>query len=254
MSDSSDYLSNVVRRSFDPTIAIQPLLPSLFEPARLQPVDRSLEEDSSFLPSELQPDSQIDGSAEILDRRSPLSAADTFPAARRMDGTTQAATVSPLAAGLERSAFSPTSIQPGSDQIHPDLTAQSVPAPDLSAPHLSAAHPFSASLSVQPPAQPQSQSQSQSQSQLPTQPQSQPQAVSRSPFMPLQPQITIASKDASPWEEARQKPDAPPTVHITIGRIEVRAVAPTASARPVAKPRPSLDLEGYLKSRTGGRS
>jgi hypothetical protein len=145
-----------------------------------------------------------------------------------MDGTTRAATVSPLAAGLERSAFLPTSIQPSSEQMCPDLTAQPVSAPDLSAP-----------LSVQ----------------LPTQLQTQPQAASRSPFsLPIQPQITIVSKDVLPWEEARQKPDAPPTVHITIGRIEVRAVAPPTSARPAAKPRPSLDLEGYLKSRTGGRS
>ena len=48
----------------------------------------------------------------------------------------------------------------------------------------------------------------------------------------------------------------PPTIHISIGRIEVRAVTPpTASIRP--KPRraePTLSLEDYLKHSRGGRS
>ena len=45
----------------------------------------------------------------------------------------------------------------------------------------------------------------------------------------------------------------PPTVHVTIGRIEVRAIPPTAPA--AAQPRPGppvMSLEEYLGRRLGG--
>jgi hypothetical protein len=51
------------------------------------------------------------------------------------------------------------------------------------------------------------------------------------------------------------QPSAPPAIHITIGRVEVRAVAPAAAAvaAPRAAGRPRLSLEDYLKERSGGR-
>jgi hypothetical protein len=52
-----------------------------------------------------------------------------------------------------------------------------------------------------------------------------------------------------------QQPAAPvPTIHVTIGRVEVRAVPaqPVPSARQPKPTGPRLSLDEYLKLRTGG--
>lgn len=55
---------------------------------------------------------------------------------------------------------------------------------------------------------------------------------------------------------AAMPPSSPPTIEVTIGRVEVRAVHPPA---PVARPKaaapaaPSLSLEEYLRNQNGGR-
>lgn len=58
-------------------------------------------------------------------------------------------------------------------------------------------------------------------------------------------------------ETQRAEPPAPPTIRVTIGRIEVRAVtpAPPVAPAPVRTPRaaPALSLEDYLKQRNGGQ-
>lgn len=51
------------------------------------------------------------------------------------------------------------------------------------------------------------------------------------------------------------EPDAPPTIHVTIGRIDVRALisaAPQETRRPPERTRPALSLEDYLRQRNGG--
>ena len=50
-------------------------------------------------------------------------------------------------------------------------------------------------------------------------------------------------------------PEPAPTIKITIGRVDVRAIMPAAPApRPApARPSPALSLEDYLKQREGGR-
>ena len=55
--------------------------------------------------------------------------------------------------------------------------------------------------------------------------------------------------------EAREPAERAPTVHITIGRIEVRAITSpnTEQHRAPARPRPMLSLEDYLQQRNGGR-
>jgi hypothetical protein len=67
-----------------------------------------------------------------------------------------------------------------------------------------------------------------------------------------QAQPPLASPDNQ--SVSNQSPALPPTIRITIGRIEVRAIVPPA---PPAKPRtthaPKLPLDEYLRSRNGGR-
>jgi len=50
-------------------------------------------------------------------------------------------------------------------------------------------------------------------------------------------------------------PKEPPAIHVTIGRVEVRAVAPSVAApKPAPQYAPKLSLEDYLKRRNGERS
>lgn len=53
--------------------------------------------------------------------------------------------------------------------------------------------------------------------------------------------------------EAPPEPPAPPVIHVTIGRVEVRATPTPAAPRRAAHSTPTLSLEDYLRSRNGGR-
>lgn len=71
------------------------------------------------------------------------------------------------------------------------------------------------------------------------------------PPRPVQPLATAKA------EVKRESEPAPPTIQITIGRIEVRATAPAvAPTRNAGRQAPMLSLEDYLKSREsrGGRT
>lgn len=55
-------------------------------------------------------------------------------------------------------------------------------------------------------------------------------------------------------ERHPDSPSPPPSIRITIGRIDVRAVSPSPpSARPSMSPRPQLTLDDYLRQRNEGR-
>jgi len=73
---------------------------------------------------------------------------------------------------------------------------------------------------------------------------------------------SLPAAAAARASSARLRPDAAaqdadePTVHITIGRVDVRAI-PAASApvakKPAARPRQALSLDDYLRQRGGPR-
>ncbi|MGH9866941.1 MAG: hypothetical protein ACREAA_02085 [Candidatus Polarisedimenticolia bacterium] len=67
---------------------------------------------------------------------------------------------------------------------------------------------------------------------------------------PSRPQTRIAD------ESAADSPQPHPAIQVTIGRVEVRAVAPAPppSRRKPPAPRPGVTLEEYLRQRGGGRS
>lgn len=86
---------------------------------------------------------------------------------------------------------------------------------------------------------------------------------SESPFLPkriaprqtppvIQPQIV--SLPESVTSSVPIAKTEPPTVNVTIGRVEVRAIAPSSPPRQSPKPpTPNLSLEDYLRSGNGGR-
>ncbi len=69
--------------------------------------------------------------------------------------------------------------------------------------------------------------------------------------VPVQPQ---QAQEVNPIAHYFEKPELAPTIRVTIGRIEVRAVMPQApSLRQRVTPAPKLTLDDYLRSRNGGR-
>jgi hypothetical protein len=80
---------------------------------------------------------------------------------------------------------------------------------------------------------------------------------------PMAPLPAIAGPQATPRIEfaasaAVQSParELPPTIRVTIGRIEVRAVMPPSPPAPgstSARPGPALSLDAYLQQRSGGK-
>jgi hypothetical protein len=72
-----------------------------------------------------------------------------------------------------------------------------------------------------------------------------------SPVPQLQPRVTLAERQ--PFAPQREAPAPEPVIHITIGRIEVRATAaPKAPARERPAARPAVDLDEYLRQRSKG--
>jgi phage tail sheath protein FI len=52
-----------------------------------------------------------------------------------------------------------------------------------------------------------------------------------------------------------QHTSPPPVIHVTIGRVDVRAILPAPQTRRTSpQPAPRLSLEDYLKRRNGDRS
>jgi hypothetical protein len=74
-------------------------------------------------------------------------------------------------------------------------------------------------------------------------------ALRRDPLVPL--------RSGSPRAEAQalagSPPAAEPTIRVSIGRVEVRATAPTPPPAPAARPAgPRLTLEEYVRRRNEG--
>ena len=68
-----------------------------------------------------------------------------------------------------------------------------------------------------------------------------------------QPIVTPAPGPAARPEPPPAATPEPPTIHVTIGRIEVRATpAPAARARPAPPAAPTVSLEDYLRRPAGG--
>jgi hypothetical protein len=96
---------------------------------------------------------------------------------------------------------------------------------------------------------------------LATEPSFSPRTTTTAPKEPnqivVQPEPISPLKSAeSPFFPARQpSSNEPSAIHVTIGRIEVRAVMQQVATPKTESPAaPRLSLEDYLKQRNGGRS
>lgn len=71
-------------------------------------------------------------------------------------------------------------------------------------------------------------------------------------LVPRLPPAQPLARPPQPIASAETKA-AEPTVHVTIGRVEIRAVAAPAAPKRPAPPKPTLSLADYLDRREGGR-
>jgi hypothetical protein len=62
-----------------------------------------------------------------------------------------------------------------------------------------------------------------------------------------------SSTQVTTTPDAALEPPAPPVIHVTIGRVEVRATPPPAPSRRTPPVTSTMSLEEYLRSRNGGR-
>jgi hypothetical protein len=81
-----------------------------------------------------------------------------------------------------------------------------------------------------------------------------PRGERRQPQRLITQRRAAVARAAAPTRRVRAEPQAPPTVHVTIGRLEVRASSPPAAprSRAVTPQAPKLGLDEYLRARSGG--
>lgn len=251
----SDYLTNLVARTLDPSSVVQPRLASLFEPLA------NADAQGRFSPFALE--------AEEGDARLAESAAETrAPAApssipARVEGATREHsaryhTQSPTdaverqvassareespAATVERAAAAHLTAQTYAEKEAPTPSAASVVKSKDSASNISAGDASEAVHERRVLSESEGAPTSRAAARV-VEPR-----LSRAPIVPA-----AQLPPASTAYDARRE-DAAPTIRVTIGRVDVRPVAPAPQERRRAPetPRPALTLEDYLKRRGGG--
>jgi hypothetical protein len=247
----SDFLGNLVTRSLAPAAQISPRLPSLFEPPQ-----------ASGIQAGVAPWQEGESSEGEQDGARPAAAP---PAAPRLRGRPQSAvsvprdgslpddvTAPPPYRGRQIPPAAPLSVETVAAELAPEPSSLPGPVQSLSEPRADrggAAEPAKP-VPVEP-AMPGRET-------LP--PETPPPAAQA---LPTREGATIVARPrtrlAQPAEpvpaEGKQPvsgPESPPTIRVTIGRVEVRAVMPPAP-EPAPPPRhaPRLSLDDYLKQRSG---
>ena len=210
----NDYLINLIARSLDRAPAIQPRVPSVFEP--------------SDLGSE-------QSSGDASNPTGKHSAADVLTPAQRKPGELLAqrrmSVLEPHTAvtGMRRPPDNAPAIQPSRGQVRASGHET----------HLSTDQGISEASP-----RPLSESPRSSRELIHA---TQPRPPVRSPVMPTH-ELSVGTS----LQPANMTPA--PVIRVTIGRIDVRAVLPPAqSPRRITSTSPKLTLDEYLKQRNGGR-
>ncbi len=267
----SDFLSNVVARSLGIAETVRPRLPSLFEPYRRAGGSLALRVESS-----------VTGAVDVeQDHEGTATATGHFEpgrGARPSAPTSLPSRASDSAQAPWRSAHNlrlelvdnnrppgPLQAESWAGERGPvrDLLPAGAPL-DLSS---SSHHPTEAPFVLNPLASVVGRKREPDLTQdqtpgAPSEPESgAPNVAVPGHFPPLQSRRVARPTYASPAAiGARGHAPLPtngstePAVHVTIGRVEVRAIFPDPPARrlPMAKPRPTLSLDEYLKQRDRG--
>jgi hypothetical protein len=254
----SDYLGNLVARTFSPAVAVRPQLPSLFEPPPAIPKTTSGPEfeQESFVeqPPLNEPSGKlaptplsIPTPRQSVVREPEQSVPEISPAEKILEAGKESRLI-PQPTSMHE-AVQPRSFPRVAPTLHGDGRSNSTRSRSeatesaLRDAIMSASHEVSAREEAGP-------------SQLPVAlgpvvvPESlKPKLANRSRLQAIVPMI----RSSRPIASASAK--AAPTISVTIGRVEVRAVMPPmAVPKPASRSAPKLSLEEYLKQRNENRS
>jgi len=247
----SDYLGNLIARTVSPAIAVRPQLPSLFEPA---PATRETMSGPEFEQENFVEQPPVTQPSEKL-APMPLSIPTPRQSVLRQSEQT-VPEISPTKKTLRASQESHPAVQPRifpraaptlrrdepSNSTRHRLDVIKSPLRDLlaSAP---ASHEVSAREETGP-----------SQPGVASKP-----VVVREPRdheLPTRSEVQAIVPTIRPLSPIASLPPAaataPPTINVTIGRVEIRAVQPPAQQRAKPKPATVLSLDDYLRQRAKG--
>jgi hypothetical protein len=228
----SDYLSDLVARTFDLESAVRPLLSSIFEPASIPHVAET--EQVAKAPAV--------GAAPAKTADSPVRGAQPAPQPR-------AQATEPSASSREVSVEIETEKQPAREQVKP-MPAETVVATEVRREivervdrsmierHTRELREIAIESSP-PPGAPAGRPDMAAQRLVPPVP-----AIPMIPVSPVNP-----AGRAPPVGQPELPAEEPSAVRVTIGRVEVRAIFPPAATLPKPKspPAPAVSLEEYLK-------
>ena len=284
----SDYLTSLVSRSLAPAPGVRPRLPSIFEPPHLHPrLDApSPFEEEAFsepaprlplrqkspppqapeLPHRLAAEPEATSTPrqpapkQVVPAGNETRAGESFTSVREAVPTKpppSKTVVKPVALPINRSADPvPRREIVGLKSQEPNLEADK-PASDhrLTEPNRQSANGRDSVASQQvrwqsgTPGKDMAAARSSRSGETPF-PQNAAVAPPRKPDSPISPRLVSPRVRALP--PTKEPAPTAPTIHITIGRVEVRAVPPPVREKARPKPQPGLSLEEYLRQRANG--
>ena len=280
----SNYLDHLIARHFDKSTVVQPRLSSLFEPpqtAALQPVPRDIVEPLEFdafteesgdaglvesrgstaalFHSDMEgPRTQVSSNESMMtgwrgqQRLLPSSLADVGPI--EPADVFIPAPVQPRPLHSQAALVQPTNEQSTIENAPSAFSNEGNATPLQTVRHY-AHEPVPTTIA---PADVQNDAREQAASLHLRQP-----GVEASPVDSTRRGIVVYPRIAAPFESRNATHDAPspssltdsqpaPTIHVTIGRVEVRATLPATSPRKQSPPAPLMGLDEYLRKRAKG--
>jgi hypothetical protein len=276
----SDYLSRAVERETSATPDVRPALPSLFDPGKTSGVITEREAES---PIEGEPSRKAH--SEISPAHEPLAAAnalwtdaaatseptrdDEMAAKKISDGSLDVPVAPSVAPVIPIKSFPSKRQQlPAAERVVTPTT-KALPKP----PHATGAEPVVTPTTEFPSNQPRAvpafdERAATSPIARPARGSTEPKSETPPAVAPMTHVVTPTRTTVSPvspapsgheqarnLRAARNDASSPRPIHITIGRVEVRAVHPPPEPVPrrPAPVSPKISLEDYLKQRNGGR-
>ncbi len=227
----SDYLSRAAQRAAPPTARVRPVLPTLFEREKVMAVPSLVEEEAAAprvarqaVPFNAAGD-PVRSSPERITNSSPFAASASAMATPKWSGE-KASEEKPREAPAHESLAS----------LKVAIEAASPPTAPVLRPKLSPAPNGKISRALEQPVTPV----------LPRKQRGTPVAV---------PPARVRARENSSVNSAAAQREEPPAIHVTIGRVEVRAVHPPQASPPPRQslpPSPRISLNEYLLSRNRG--
>lgn len=243
----SDYLKNLVARTLDPSTVVQPRLASRFEP------HGGAQGTGTVFDVEMESEPSHSGSSfEVRAQTQHPQVTTRAESAPRAQAEHSPSPLFERRADLSSHEHSPAPASERAPDPSPSQTFINRETPKQTAANVEAERSFAreeSSRSVLETVRAARPSPESAETQTPR---SGPHVVE--PRLVPMPKVSEVQQPQASISAESSHDDAAPTIRVTIGRVDVRAVAsgPKETKRATAPPRPALTLEDYLRRRGGG--